>query len=635
MSVSREARVLTRLSFKPSEALYSYLSNNGICVDSVKTLEDVSGALSKKSYSVIVAEVSDTDEVLTKLLTRVKSVSHETELIAVTAGEVGLSEDGIIAKEAPLRDMVYAFTSKPVSEVHLATLILNAVEKTELSKKNGSVDSGNSTESKTESPDQSDQAVVLSASVNSLTSAVTITDVNQNILYVNNAHETMFGYPAVELMGEKSSVLYPSDDPSGVSGKIYEALLMVGWEGERLGLRKDGSAFPIYEKTSVIKDAEGAHIGIVSVIEDISSKKELELALKESEERYRTFVETAKSAIIAVDNEDKVILYNPAAEELFEYASDEVKGREFLMLFPESQKDTLREKYASGNGSGGPGSVFEARGLSKSGREFPIEASLSRCRINGKSVVTAIIFDITERQHMQQQLHQSAKLAAVGELVSGVTHEINNPLAIVLGYSEMMLQDEGLNEESRKSVESIHHEAERAKKVIQGLLSFARKHNPEKERINVNEVLENTLSLVNYELNKNGVSVVKELDPELPEIVADPNQLQQVFMNLIINAQHAMEESPGDKALTISSRINDGKNGFVQIAFEDKGPGIPTEILPKIFDPFYTSKPKGKGTGLGLSVSFGIINEHSGEIYAENAKDSGARFIIDLPLQES
>ncbi len=638
MSIKKESRVMLRLNFEISSALDKFLSNRNISAKSVQTLDEVTKALTEKSYNVVVTEISDPGDTLTKLLTKIKSISHTTEIIVVTDKEVEISEDGELAKDIPLHDMVYAFIAKPINENYLATLILKAVEKTQLADRPHCENSQKTIPKETRgTKGASDQAVVLSASVNSLNSAVTITDINQNILYINTAHEKMFGYSTEEIIGEKSAVLYPADDPSGVSGKIYEAILMVGWEGERLGLKKDGSAFPMYEKTSVIKDTDGEHIGIVSVIDDISSRKTLELALKESEERYRTFIETAKSAIIAIDEEANIILYNPAAEELFEYKTDEVRDKEFFMLFPEKHKDLLKDKHTLKNGnkdSFEPGLMFESEGLSKSGREFPIEVSLSRCKIDGRFVLTAIIFDITERKHMETQLLQSSKLAAIGELISGVTHEINNPLAVVIGYSEMMLEEPDLDEESKKAVVSINREAERARKVIQNLLSFARKHNPEKELIQANDVLDTTLGLVNYELIKNKVNVIQNIDPDLPEIVADPNQLQQVFMNLIMNALHAMEDSTKEKDLTILSKIKDGRENFVQLIFEDSGPGIPADILPKIFDPFYTSKPKGKGTGLGLSVSFGIIKEHGGDIYAENTGSKGARFIIDLPITE-
>jgi two-component system NtrC family sensor kinase len=218
-----------------------------------------------------------------------------------------------------------------------------------------------------------------------------------------------------------------------------------------------------------------------------------------------------------------------------------------------------------------------------------------------------------------------------------VTHEVNNPLAVVIGYSEMLLSEPGLGGESREAVKSINAEAERAKKVIQNMLSFARKHNPEKEVIQVNDVLEKTLGLTDYELRKNAVTVVKDLDPDLPETVGDPNQLQQVFLNLIINSQQAMSEVNDARQLTIRSRLKEnegagnGTRNVIEIAFEDNGPGISAASINKIFDPFYTTKPKGKGTGLGLSVSFGIIKEHGGEIFVRPNEGKGVTFFVELP----
>jgi two-component system NtrC family sensor kinase len=485
----------------------------------------------------------------------------------------------------------------------------------------------------------------LAAAVRSLNSAVTITDMNTNIIYINPVHKRVFGYELEELIGKKSSILYPFDDPSGISKKIYEAILIVGWEGERLGMRKNGEVFPVYEKTSVVKDKDGKQIGIVSVVEDITLRKRLEQALKESEERYRTLVETAKSAIIAIDEDGRITLFNPSAEELFGYTKEEVENREFNMLIPERHKDFYRlglENHFGAEISGLLGKTIEITGLKKDGREFPIEVSLSACRIGGRRILTAIIFDITERKNLQEQLIQSAKLAAVGELIAGVAHEVNNPLAVVMGYSEMILGEENIDEQIRKSVDVIYNEANRARKVIQNLLSFARKHSPEKLYTHINDVLEKTLSLKKYDLRKNNIEVIKELDPNLPATMADPNQLQQVFLNLIINAEQAMIEKEGKRRITITSRVKNGQSrirpsgdDIIEISFRDTGPGISEKNMKNIFDPFFTTKPVGKGTGLGLSVSYGIIKEHGGEIYAVSKEGEGATFFIELPITTS
>ena len=483
----------------------------------------------------------------------------------------------------------------------------------------------------------------LAAAVRSLNSAVTITNMNGNIIYINPAHKKVFGYELEELMAKQSSILYPFDDPSGVSKKIYEAILIVGWEGERLGMRKNGDVFSVYEKTSVVKDKDGRQIGIVSVVEDITLRKRLEQALKESEERYRTLVETAKSAIIAIDEDGKIALFNPSAVELFGYTKEEIEDKELNILISEKYKDFYKIRLGDNSGtdiSSLLGETIEVSGIKKWGDEFPMEVSLSACKIGGRQIVTAIMFDITERKNLHEQLVQSAKLAAVGELISGVAHEVNNPLAVVMGYSEMILGEENLDEQLRKPIDVIYNEANRARKVIQNLLSFARKHSPEKRYVSINEILERTVSLKEYDLRKNNIGLIRKLDPDLPPSMADPNQLQQVFLNLVINAEQAMIESDGNKRqIIIESRVKNGRSRLtsdgdkiIEVSFCDCGPGIAERNLKKIFDPFFTTKPVGRGTGLGLSVSYGIIKEHGGEIYVISKEGEGATFFIELPI---
>jgi PAS domain S-box-containing protein len=629
--------ILAGLNEEPFSELDGILGKRDIQTQRVSSAEDLFEHLRNQQWDLTVIDTKVIDFPIPEIITRVKSISQNTEIILIT--EPG--QDGDPASDNPLDSLVYGYVETPANIKYVATLALKALEKQKLlesSAKRNKV-SRNSVIETARSGENEAQNLLLSTSVNSLNSAVTITDINRNIIYINNAHTRTFGYKPEEIIGKKSDVLYPLDDPSGVSSKIYEALAMVGWEGERPALRKNGNAFPVYEKTSAIKDKDGNQIGIVSVLDDITARRRLQQALRESEERYRSFVETAKSAIIAVDGDGKIILFNPAAEKIFGYPKEDIIDKEFSSLFPERCKGTVKAEFGKGGGSGFSGlneSTSEITGLNKSGEEFPAEVSFSTCRVEGRPILTAIIFDITERKNLLEQLLQSAKLAAVGELISGVTHEVNNPLAVVIGYSEMLLAEPELSNESREAIKAIHAESERAKKVIQNLLSFARKHSPEKEVIQVNEILEKTLGLTDYELRKNSVTVVKDLDPGLPETVGDPNQLQQVFLNLIINSQQAMMETGNARQLTVRSRIREsestdrlGKRNVIQVAFEDNGPGIPDTSINKIFDPFYTTKPKG--TGLGLSVSFGIIKEHGGDIFARANEGRGVTFIVELP----
>lgn len=488
------------------------------------------------------------------------------------------------------------------------------------------------------------EALQLAAAIRSLNSAVTITDMDMNIEYVNPAHIKTFGYELEELIGKKSSILYPFEDPFGISKKIYEAVLMVGWEGERLGVRKNGQVFPVYEKTSVVKDKDGNPKGIVSIVEDISLRKRLEQALRESEERYRTLVDTASSAIIAVDEAGDIKLFNPAASQIFGYKKEEIMGKSIAELVPEGYREDLRggfTKFVESKMTRFTGHSFEFRGRRKNGSEFPIEVSLSSCKIGGQRVFTAIILDITERKQLQEKLIQSEKMAAIGQLISGVTHEVNNPLAVVMGYSELLLMDEKLDEETRSYVQIIYEQAQKSREVIQDLLSFARVHKREKKLVNINDVMKKTLALKEYDFKKHNVDVTFLPDSSLPATLADPNQLQQVFLNLIINAEHAMMERHGEygSKLVIETRAvrelssKDGKPvELIEIYVIDNGCGLKEEYVGRIFDPFFTTKPEGKGTGLGLSVSYGIIKDHDGELTAFNNESGGATFLIKLPV---
>ena len=638
MNPESNSSVLIGSADRALSDLSHILNKQNIKVSFASTPKQITDNLKAKYFNVALIDAALTGTRFPQLIERIKSLSPDTEIIAITEKVT----DRDLDRDNAAGRFIYGHVEKHVSKYYAANLVLKALEKQTLmrlaeNRGGKKIKAGTETDS---TASTREDGILLASSVSSLNSAVTITDMDRKIIYINQAHARMFGYTPEELIGSRSDILYPLDDPAGVSSKIYEALTMVGWEGERLAVRKDGSAFPIFEKTSVIKDASGRQIGIVSVIDDITSRKRLQQALKESEERYRTFVETAKSAIIAVDEKGSIILFNPAAEKIFGYKKEDVINREFSMLFPERYKNIHRTGLIqdANRSFSMTESASELAALNINGEEFPIDISLSSCRVEGRPILTSIIFDITERKNLEEQVLQSAKLAALGELISGVTHEVNNPLAVVIGYSEMLLSEQNMNDESMEAVQSIHSEAERAKKVIQNLLSFARKHSPEKEAIQVNDILEKTLGLTEYELKKNAIEVKKDFDPDLPETVGDPNQLQQVFLNLIINSQQALGEIDASRQLKISTRFQEkqkmnatGTNTVIEIAFRDNGPGIPENIISKIFDPFYTTKPKGKGTGLGLSVSFGIIKEHGGEIYAKRNEDGGVTFFVELP----
>ncbi len=239
--------------------------------------------------------------------------------------------------------------------------------------------------------------------------------------------------------------------------------------------------------------------------------------------------------------------------------------------------------------------------------------------------------DVSNEKLLRQQLIQSEKLSAIGELISGIAHELNNPLTGVMGYSQLLQLRKDLDERARDSLLKINNLALRCQKIVQNLLSFARKQKPERTLANVNDILERAVELRNYELSVNNIEIVRELDRNLPKTIADAHQLQQVFLNVITNAEHAMLQAHGRGRLAIRSRT-DAQNNRIVVEILDDGPGIPEAQLSKIFDPFFTTKEVGKGTGLGLSLSYGIIKEHGGNIYARSRLGDGATFIIEIPI---
>jgi len=238
---------------------------------------------------------------------------------------------------------------------------------------------------------------------------------------------------------------------------------------------------------------------------------------------------------------------------------------------------------------------------------------------------------IQEIQEMQIQLVQSEKLAAVGQLAAGVAHEINNPLTGILGFTEILLQSNGLSAQQREDLESVLHQSKRCREIVQNLLQFSRRRKPNKEAISLEKVLQPTLDLVQYDFRSANIEIRKSIPKDLPPIHGDPSQLEQVFLNIVTNARHAMEDKGGGGVLAI--KASGGPAGIV-IRFEDNGRGIAPEHIGKVFDPFFTTKAVGKGTGLGLSISYGIIQQHNGTIRVESTLGAGSAFIIELPASQ-
>ena len=239
--------------------------------------------------------------------------------------------------------------------------------------------------------------------------------------------------------------------------------------------------------------------------------------------------------------------------------------------------------------------------------------------------------DITQEKVLREQLLHAEKLSSMGKLVAGIAHELNNPLMGIMGFSQILMDMPGEKkvEEIKEKLRKIYHESLRTAKIVQNLLTFARTKKTEREHLNVNEILRHTYELREYSLKANNITVVLSLDPNLPKTMVDLYQLQQVFINIINNAEDAMVSHRGKGRLEIKTRVNRGR---IEIIFKDDGPGIPRDIRHKVFDPFFTTKDVGKGTGLGLSITHGIVTEHGGTIEIACPEDGGTAFVIELPV---
>jgi signal transduction histidine kinase len=252
-------------------------------------------------------------------------------------------------------------------------------------------------------------------------------------------------------------------------------------------------------------------------------------------------------------------------------------------------------------------------------------------RLKEEELYILYLTDITDERNSQESLYLTDRLASIGEMASGIAHELNNPLTSIIGLSEIVMRDE-VPESVKEDMGLIKSESHRAAGIVRNLLSFARKTAALKQTTHINKLLDDVLKLRSYEHGVNNIKIIKELGPDLPEIMIDSSQIQQVFINIILNAEYAMANAHGKGTLKIKSEIAED---MLKVSFIDDGPGIEPGNLRHIFDPFFTTKEVGKGTGLGLSICYGIVTSHNGHIRAVSEPGKGAAFIIELPLRNS
>jgi PAS domain S-box-containing protein len=465
-------------------------------------------------------------------------------------------------------------------------------------------------------------------------------DLAGNFTLFNDALCRQLGYSREELMGMNYKVYTAPEDISRVSDAFSQVYLtgepLKAFPMERI--RKDGKR--IYTETSgfPLRDERDEIIGFRGVIRDVTERKKFEEALRQSEERYRTLLEEMEEPYYEVDLAGNYTFFNDALCKKLGYSKEEMAGINYKVYTVPDDIEKVFKAYNQVYRTGEPLKWFPSEQIRKDGTQVFTENSVFPLRDKEGKVIgfRGVSRDITERKRAEEekrQLEQKAqfasRLASVGELASGVAHEINNPLTGVIGYAHLLLSRKDISRDVRHDLEIINEGAQRVSSIVKKLLAFARQTKPEQRYVNINELIRNTLDLRAYELSANNIKVTLQLSRDIPLTIADPGQLQQVFLNLIINAETEMKSAHDRGRLTIKT---EKINNTLRLTFKDTGPGIPEENLETIFDPFFTTREVGQGTGLGLSVCHGIITEHNGRIWAESEPGKGATFVIELPL---
>lgn len=328
--------------------------------------------------------------------------------------------------------------------------------------------------------------------------------------------------------------------------------------------------------------------------------------------------------LIVTLNTDGIIQYkNKQFDKVFG-GDKKIAGKNFIEFVSAKCKKETKAKIHEGSKEG---TMYETELMDA--KEHIIPCLISQSTLNGRDEFLLIIKDVSQISQLQKQLIQAEKLSALGQMIAGVAHELNNPLAGILGYSQLLLEED-LPKTTLSDIQVIEKEAGRCKDIVQNLLSFARKHNSATDKIDVNKMLTDIFKLQSYDFGIKFIELVTDFDLTLPEITGDYNQLQQVFLHLIRNAKDALKiSSKHVKRLTIKT---ENLQSSVRVIFEDNGCGISPENKDKIFDPFFTTKEIGEGTGLGLSLCFGIMQGHHGQLSLEKSDGNGSIFTVELPV---
>ena len=474
---------------------------------------------------------------------------------------------------------------------------------------------------------------------------IVVIDRNGAIRSVNSSTERLFGYTSEELIGRNVNILMP--EPYAGEHDSYLANYLrtgrkkiIGVGREVVGRRRDGSLFPM--ELSVGEARDGPEPIFIGIVRDITDRRAVELVQRESELRLRSILDTVPDAIVVIDAQGLTQSFSPAAERLFGYDSAEVVGRNVSVLMPTPYReahDGYIDRYLRTGERRIIGLGRVVTGLRKDGETFPMELQVGEFTFAGNRYFTGFVRDLTERQEaerriqdLQAELMHASRLSVMGQMASTMAHELNQPLTAVMNYLEagrqLLPTGAGVPERVGEMMEKAIAQAHRAGDVIRRLRGFVSKGETDRRIHNLNQLVEEALALALVGARQRGVRTSLQLDHELPPVLVDQVQIQQVVLNLVLNAIEAMEQVER-RELAISTRAV-AQQGMAEVIVADTGPGIAPELADRLFQPFVTTK--ATGMGLGLSICREIVEAHHGRLTTAPASPGGTAFRITLPI---
>jgi PAS domain S-box-containing protein len=476
----------------------------------------------------------------------------------------------------------------------------------------------------------------------SMDGGILTVDRNARITSFNHAAEEITGFKRDEVLEQDCRDILKSElcEESCVLKEVLETGQPV-FNYEVMITNKTGNKVPVNITTSPLKSDSGEIIGAVENFRDLTKHKGLWGKLREERNKAQQYLNIAGVIIVAINENGIVSLINKKGCDVLGYKEGEIIGKNwFDLCVPERDREERKETFQKVmEGKEKEVEDYENTILTKSGEERIIAWHNTTLKDDKDHIIGTLSSgeDITLRKQTEEELLRSEKLASLGQLAASVAHEVNNPLAGILVYVKLFLKkfkEKNLqSEKSETQLLKMEKELERTSRIIRNLLDFARQSEPTMRSIDTNKVIEAALLLAGNQINLENIKLEKKLNPNLPPVLADFDKIQQVLINIILNAIQAMPEGG---TLTITSslagvvELDKAQKNAVRIDIEDTGIGIPKENLSKLFTPFFTTKERGKGVGLGLSVVHGIIGKHKGRIEVESEPDIGTKFTIYL-----